>query len=78
MNIYTQVMENTTRMLKNADEQMKKMATEPYATRRATAKEHRDFIRNLTPDQLMSLIQEHGEQSVDEYIRRYGGIDGRL
>lgn len=65
MNIATSIMEEMTRVLKSVDGQFKKMATEPYATRKLTEAEQFNLYRNLTPEKMFESIQ--GMNSVKEF-----------
>lgn len=71
MNIATNAMEKMTEMVRAVDRKYKEMATEPYGTRKATAREQRQMIASMTPEKLMSLINQYGVKSVNEWLSTY-------
>lgn len=71
MNIATNTMERLTKMLLNTDSHLKKMATEPYGKRKATAREEREMYENLTPEGLWQMIDEKGADEVNAWLSRF-------
>ena len=78
MNLMTTTLQKMTDMLIATDNKLKDFGAEPYKTKKATAKEQRERIKNLTPGELYQMIQEHGVEGVDDWIRRYGGKYGMV
>ena len=71
MNIATNSMLKLTKMLLNTDAKLKEMGTEPYGTRKATPKEQRERVKNLTEGELMAMIDEHGIEDVNVWLRKF-------
>ena len=47
------------------------MATEPYGLRKLTPKEQRDRFENLTSEELMAMIEQHGEDEVNAWLQKF-------
>ena len=71
MNAATNSMNRLTKMLFNIDDKLKKMGTEPYGRRKATAKEQKDRVQNLTSQELLTMIDQHGAESTNEWLQKY-------
>lgn len=67
----TNTMQRLTKMLLNTDEKLKQMGTEPYGVRKLTAKEQRERIANMTPQEMTNLIKEHGIEEVNDWLNKY-------
>ena len=67
-NLATHSMERLTKMLRNADQVMKRMGAVPYGIRTATRAERKAQYDALTPERLMELAQQYGQESVNEYL----------
>ena len=71
MNLATESMQKLTHILYNTDAKLKEWGKEPYGTRKLTAAQQRERIKNMTPQDLMALIDEHGEQEVNAWLSKY-------
>ena len=71
MNLLTESMERLTKMLVNTDSKLKGMATLPYGTRKLSSSEQRKNYENLTQEQLMDMLEEHGVDSVNAWLSRF-------
>lgn len=71
MNFLTNSMNRVTKMLMNVDGKLKDYGKEPYGVRKLTPQEQRERIQNMSPEELYGLIQEHGVDSVNQWLQKY-------
>ena len=71
MNIATNSLQKLTQMLVNADRKLKEYGKEPYGQRKLTDREQRERVENLTQEELMAMIEEHGVESTNEWLSKY-------
>lgn len=56
---------------------LKEKGKMPYGKVKATPKEQREEFNKLTPQDMQGLVQKHGKEAVNEYIREMmGGLNG--
>ena len=71
MNILTSAMNKMTKMMIQTDAKLKEYGSEPYGQRKLTDKEQRDKVANLTSQELMAMIEEHGREDVNAWLQKY-------
>lgn len=71
MNILTSAMNKMTKMMIQTDAKLKEYGAEPYGQRKLTDKEQRDKVANLTSQELMTMIEEHGREDVNKWLNKY-------
>lgn len=70
MNQLTRALEIASMTFIRADEIFKEKGKLPYGKVKATPKEQREEFDRLTPKDIQELIEKHGYNEVNEYIRR--------
>lgn len=70
-NRMTQVQEIILERMTGMDAKLKEYGAEKYGMVKGTEKEKREMFRNLTPQKLGQLIQEHGADQVNEWLGKY-------
>ena len=70
MNILTNAMNKVYRTLSQTDAKLKEYGKEPYGVTKLTPKEQRERFENMTMPEFMALLEEHGEEEVNEAIRK--------
>lgn len=73
MNLMTDSMEKLTRILRKTDSKLKEYGREPYGVRKATPSEQREMYENLTVPQFYELVDKHGLEAVNKWLRRFEG-----
>ncbi len=76
MNLLTNSMERLTNMLVNCDTKLKAYGVEPYGQRELTDREQRDRIKNMSENDLLALIEQHGVQEVNAWLNKYWRENG--
>lgn len=75
-NILTNSMNRLTKMLSLTDQKLKEMGTIPYGTVKLSPKQQREIYENLTQEDLIRLVNEHGVDQVaawlDKKEKQYG------
>lgn len=71
MNPMTNAMNKMTKMMIQTSDKLGEYGAEPYGQRKLTDKEQREKVANLTPQELSSMIEEHGRESVNEWLNKY-------
>lgn len=70
-NIMTNAMNKMTKMLIQSDAKLEEYGSEPYGQRKLTDKEQREKVENLTPQEFMAMIEEHGQEDVNKMLNKY-------
>ena len=65
--------------LMRVDEKAKNTPYYPYNTEKATAQEKREHFENLDVGQLTQMIEKHGREETNKYLRKFmGGKNGMV
>lgn len=78
MNLMTETMKKMAEILIATDQRLKEFGAEPYRTKKLTARQQRDRIAKLTPEDLRELVDTYGIEEVNDWIKRYGGQNGMV
>jgi len=73
INRFTRVSEKVFERINSIDKIFKEMGKIPYNQVKATPKEQREEFLKKTPKDIQDLIQQHGFEAVNEYIKKMMG-----
>jgi len=72
-NLMTTTMNKLTEMLTRTDDKLKSFGTMPYGERKATPEEKRQAFQNLTTQDVIRMLQEHGRAETNKYLGQFMG-----
>lgn len=73
MSVVTDASNKILNMLKGADGKLQKMGEEPFMIVKATKQEQQERYNSLTPEKLTELINKHGYNEVNRWMKSHGG-----
>jgi len=78
MNILDNASERIYKTLGKVDSKFKKMGKEPFGIRKMTLAEQRRAYENLTPDELMRMIERYPIEDINAWLSKFEVNNGRL